>query len=617
MKPAEINQALTAVVIVFLLIVVGYPQTMNPRLYDMGAPVLTDIWVDRGHGNDSYTGTTRTQALATISEAWNRIPTATLSTTGYRIQIVAGTYSESEVPSYWDGRHGTFLYPIILNAVEGRGTVILPNVNIFNCHYLYLIDLQIEANGGDALHFEGCTHMLVRNSVVKGIGDVDQYEGPQEAFKVNQCQYIYVEDSDISGGWDNAVDFVAVQYGHLVGNMIHRAHEWCLYLKGGSAYFRIEANELYDATTGGFTAGQGTGFEYMISPWLHYEAYDLKFISNLIHDVGGPGMGVNGGYNILLAYNTLYRVGRTSHAIETVFGSRSCDGDAARCRQNLLAGGWGTDVPGNAESIPSQNVYIYNNLLLNPDDHASAWQHFAIYGPRTAASSSNIPSPVRCDVNLQIRGNVIWNGAADLPLGIEPEDQGCQNSNPTCFAAQLRRDNAINTLKPVFIDINGHDFHPAAASVVFSAQTYAIPDFPGNDRPGPPQAPAGALVNLVERDLDGDRRTLSSPPGAYSSSTTQIKLNAADPAKRIQLQQNFPNPFNLSTQIGFDLPARARISLQVYDVHGTWVRTIAEGTYSPGYHTFRMDGQRLPSGIYWLRLQSENSLQITKMALIK
>jgi hypothetical protein len=52
--------------------------------------------------------------------------------------------------------------------------------------------------------------------------------------KVNQCQYMYIEDCDISGADDNAVDFVAVQYGHVHGNRIHNAQDWCMYTKGAS-----------------------------------------------------------------------------------------------------------------------------------------------------------------------------------------------------------------------------------------------------------------------------------------------------------------------------------------------------------------------------------------------
>ena len=51
------------------------------------------------------------------------------------------------------------------------------------------------------------------------------------------------------------VDFMAVQYGHVVGNRIHDAGDWCMYFKGGTAYITAEANELYGADNGGFSAG--------------------------------------------------------------------------------------------------------------------------------------------------------------------------------------------------------------------------------------------------------------------------------------------------------------------------------------------------------------------------
>jgi len=509
----------------------SYPraQSMDPRTYDIGTPTLTDIWVDPINGNDTNSGVTRAQALRTISEAWRRIPMGTtLTTTGYQLMLVAGTYPDNSVPRFWESRYGTYQSPIIIQAADGPGTVTLPSMNIFDCRYLYLIGLRVEAGGGDVLHFASCDHVLVRQTQVVGTGDIFNYESPQEACKANQCQYVYIEQSDISGAWDNAVDFVAVQYGHVVGNRIHRAQDWCIYLKGGSAYFRVEGNEIYDGGTGGFTAGQGTGFEFMESPWLHYEAYDIKFINNVIHDTEGAGMGVNGGYNIVLAYNTLYRVGERSHVIEVVFGLRGCDGNTTRCREYLSAGGWGTATVGGEEPIPNRNVYIYNNVVYNPPGYQSQYQHFAIYGPRDPAGGSNIPSPARSDTNLQIRGNIIWNGPADHPLGIEESDQGCQSSHPTCNATQLRSENAINTMEPQLANPAGGNFRPVSGGNVFRVTTFAIPNFPGADRPQPPLAPEGNLQNPVTRDRDGHPRTSSSPPGAYAAWRDRTEVRRLD-----------------------------------------------------------------------------------------
>jgi len=296
----------------------------QPRLpaYDVGTPSVTEIWVDPACGNDARAGGTRADAVRTLAEAWRRVPAGVTLSQGVRINLVAGTYAEASVPNYWENRLGTPAAPIIVRAADGPGTARLPAVNVFGCRHMYFQGLDISAGGGDVLHFEACTHVLLRDTTVRGTGTIASYAVPQEALKMNQCQYVYVENCDISGAWDNAVDFVAVQYGHVVGSRIHRAGDWAMYAKGGSAAITIMGNEFFDAGTGGFTAGQGTGFEFMTAPWLQYEASDITFSHNVIHDTQGAGIGVNGGTNIVMANNTMYRVGSRSHVIEVGFGSR-------------------------------------------------------------------------------------------------------------------------------------------------------------------------------------------------------------------------------------------------------------------------------------------------------
>ncbi len=460
----------------------GNPAPPDGDRYDMGTPALTEIWVDPSNGDDANSGETRAEALASLTEAWNRIPMGSPLTIGSRILLTGGTYPPEAVPVYFESRHASFAAPIVIEAADGPGTVSLPSLNIFDTHYLYLLNLTISADGGDVFHCERCDHLLLRGVTVTG-ADPETYN-VQEAVKINQSQYIYIEDSDISGAWDNAIDFVAVQYGHVVGSRIHNSGDWCQYAKGGSAYLRMRGNEYFDCGTGGFTAGQGTGFEFMVAPWLHYEAYDVKFTGNLLHDIDGACMGVNGGYNILLAYNTCYKVGARSHILEVVFGLRSCDGNVAQCQAYLDAGGWGTIRDGDeAEPIPNRNVFIYNNIFYNPAGFQSAWQHFAIYAPRIPGADSNIPWPSATDTNLQIRGNVIWNGPVDHPLGVEGAGEGCQPQNATCNPEQLRADNAINQFEPQLVDPENGDFRPLEGGNLAGWLTVPIPDFTWEDAP--------------------------------------------------------------------------------------------------------------------------------------
>jgi hypothetical protein len=106
------------------------------------------MWVDPVAGDDAAAGATRAAALRTLAEAWRRVPARTPLVHGVRINLVAGTYSETDVPGYWESRHGSFTAPIILRAADGAGSARLPALNVYDCRFLYLDGLEITAGGG-------------------------------------------------------------------------------------------------------------------------------------------------------------------------------------------------------------------------------------------------------------------------------------------------------------------------------------------------------------------------------------------------------------------------------------------------------------------------------------
>jgi len=405
------------------------------------------IWVNPNSGSDSNTGASRSNAVRTIEEAWSRIPAGTALQNGYRIRLVTGNYPANGLPNYMEQRYGTSDNMITIEAADEPGSVVITgNWNIFDVRYLTMSGLTM-VNSGDVVHCEQCQHFSIVNSTLDGQGSA------HETLKINQSQYITISGSDLSGSYENAIDFVAVQHGEILNNLIHDAEDWCMYLKGGSADFWIEGNEIYNCGTGGFTAGQGTGFQFMTPPYLTFEAIDITFIRNEIHDTDGAGMGVNGGNDILLAENHLVRTGARSHLLEIGFGGRSCDGQPGdegreRCALYLADGGWGTtavDDGDNFVRIPNKNVIVRDNTFENPNGYQSQWQHFFIAGPYSGGgqTGSNAPNPASADDGLVITGNVITNGAQSMSLGLG-DDSGCQPTNPSCNETQLYRDNDIN-----------------------------------------------------------------------------------------------------------------------------------------------------------------------------
>lgn len=99
--------------------------------------------------------------------------------------------------------------------------------------------------------------------------------------------------------------------------------------------------------------------------------------------------------------------------------------------------------------------------------------------------------------------------------------------------------------------------------------------------------------------------------------TTGVELTDASVPANFVLSQNFPNPFNPSTLISFQLAQSGNISLKVYDVLGIEVASIAEGFYTAGAYKVAFDGSNLSSGVYFYTLKTDFSLETKKMNLIK
>lgn len=486
---------------------VGGDLVAGPR-FEIAPVALTEIWVDPEHGDDARDGASRQEALRTITAAWERIPAGEDLTVGYRIALVAGTYVAEDAPNYWEARHGTATAPIVLESVDGPGRAALPPINAFDVRHFYVLGVAITSEF-DPFHCERCDHLLLREVTLAGVPDGRSGDRPQETLKVNQSSNVFVEDSVISGATDNAVDFVAVQHGHLTGNRIGGADDWCAYVKGGSALLTVEGNEFADCGTGGFTAGQGTGFQFMEPPWLTYEASNIRVINNIVHDVDGAAFGVAGASDTLIAYNTAYRIGARSHLIEVVLGRRGCDGapddaDAvAACRAQLVRGGWGTTGE-ELEIIPNRNVWFYDNVLINPSDFPTPDVHFQVHGCVDARTSeTNIPGPACAADGLVLAGNVILNGAEDVALF--DEVAGCGGAGSSCAAAQLRGDNTINVAGLALIDPEAGDY--CVGRVPVGVTAVAIPDFP-RDGSGARSSGASAamLSNAVTTNLRGEPR---------------------------------------------------------------------------------------------------------------
>lgn len=83
------------------------------------------------------------------------------------------------------------------------------------------------------------------------------------------------------------------------------------------------------------------------------------------------------------------------------------------------------------------------------------------------------------------------------------------------------------------------------------------------------------------------------------------------------LAQNFPNPFNPTTNIKFGLPKESNVTLRIFNILGEEVATLVNKVMPAGFHTVNFDASRLTSGLYIYRIEADNFVQVKKMMLMK
>jgi hypothetical protein len=97
-----------------------------------------------------------------------------------------------------------------------------------------------------------------------------------------------------------------------------------------------------------------------------------------------------------------------------------------------------------------------------------------------------------------------------------------------------------------------------------------------------------------------------------------IEVDAGNIPDGFVLEQNYPNPFNPSTTIKFALAETQQVELKVYDILGNEVAELFSGVADGGkVYEAEFNGEKLSSGIYFYRLETENRVENRKMLLIK
>lgn len=116
--------------------------------------------------------------------------------------------------------------------------------------------------------------------------------------------------------------------------------------------------------------------------------------------------------------------------------------------------------------------------------------------------------------------------------------------------------------------------------------------------------------------LAGPRASLLTSDGCTSVGINQIGNEIPSSMK---LAQNFPNPFNPTTKITFDISAGVNdpVKLAIYDLSGKEVAQLVNQNLQPGQYEYTFNGVNLASGMYFYKLTAGNFVSVKKMILVK
>lgn len=135
---------------------------------------------------------------------------------------------------------------------------------------------------------------------------------------------------------------------------------------------------------------------------------------------------------------------------------------------------------------------------------------------------------------------------------------------------------------------------------------------PGNDTlyQGP-----DSLVTLFIAEIDKNGDGIPDPTIVISSVAFDERTNTR--LDGFYISEVYPNPFNSQSKIDVILGRESNLEIKIYDLLGREISNIANGKFRSGKYSFVIDGSNLSSGVYFLRIKSNEGTQMKKIILIK
>ncbi len=122
------------------------------------------------------------------------------------------------------------------------------------------------------------------------------------------------------------------------------------------------------------------------------------------------------------------------------------------------------------------------------------------------------------------------------------------------------------------------------------------------------------LINQTEDDYQGNAPDMGAFESEFVNSVRQFESVIPN---EFTITSIYPNPFNAQLNITYEVRSEADVLLELFDLNGRLVTTLVDSRLTAGSHTTHWDGSALTSGIYLVRLKSENKIITKKIVLAR
>jgi hypothetical protein len=103
----------------------------------------------------------------------------------------------------------------------------------------------------------------------------------------------------------------------------------------------------------------------------------------------------------------------------------------------------------------------------------------------------------------------------------------------------------------------------------------------------------------------------------FTTASTGISKISENIPQRFNLYNNYPNPFNPSTSIKFDIPLNCFVKINIYDISGRKIDVLLNSKMDAGSYLINYNADNLSSGVYFYQFQTDNYISTKKMILLK